>query len=131
MLGPQDPPVLDRVFGYFPRLKERLGQAGGTLSGGEQRMLAIGRALLGKPRLPLLDAPTEGLMPSLVTLVEETVRRLRDEGVTILLDEQDPTTALAVADRVYVVEKCEVRVPATPAELRAAGTSWASARRSP
>ncbi len=83
-------------------------------------MLAIGRALLGKPRLLLLDEPTEGLMPSLVSLVEDTVRRLRDEGVTILLVEQNLATALAVADRIYIMEKGEVRVTATPDELRAA-----------
>jgi branched-chain amino acid transport system ATP-binding protein len=118
--GDLDRQVLARVLDHFPRLRERLGQAGGTLSGGEQQMLAIGRALLGKPRLLLLDEPTEGLMPSLVTLVEETVRRLRQEGVTILLVEQNLATALAVADRVYVMEKGEVRVTATPAELRAA-----------
>jgi branched-chain amino acid transport system ATP-binding protein len=118
--GALDRRVLERVFGYFPRLEERLWQPGGTLSGGEQQMLAIGRALLGKPRLLLLDEPTEGLMPSLVTLVEETVRRLREEGVTILLVEQNLTTALAVADRVHIMEKGEVRVTATPAELRAA-----------
>ncbi|MBI4272123.1 MAG: ATP-binding cassette domain-containing protein, partial [Candidatus Rokubacteria bacterium] len=93
--------------------------AGGTLSGGEQQMLAIGRALLGKPRLLLLDEPTEGLMPSLVTLVEETVRRLKQEGVTILLVEQNLSTALAVADRVYVMEKGEVRLTAEPERLRA------------
>ena len=118
--GMLDQQVLDRVFTYFPRLRERLWQAGGTLSGGEQQMLAIGRALLGKPRLLLLDEPTEGLMPSLVTLVEETVRRLKQEGVTILLVEQNLSTALAVADRVYVMEKGEVRLTAEPERLRAA-----------
>jgi branched-chain amino acid transport system ATP-binding protein len=111
--------TLERVLGYFPRLKERLWQAGGTLSGGEQQMLAIGRALIGRPRLLLLDEPTEGLMPSLVTLVEETMRRLREEGTTILLVEQNLTTALSVGDRVYVMEKGEIRVTATPGELRA------------
>ena len=118
--GALDPTMLARVFEYFPRLKERLSQAGGTLSGGEQQMLAIGRALLGRPRLLLLDEPTEGLMPSLVTLVEATMRRLREEGTTILLVEQNLATALGVADRVYVMEKGEIRVTAEPAELRAA-----------
>jgi branched-chain amino acid transport system ATP-binding protein len=118
--GALDPAMLARVFEYFPRLQERLWQPGGTLSGGEQQMLAIGRALLGRPRLLLLDEPTEGLMPSLVALVEETMQRLREEGTTILLVEQNLATALAVADRVYVMEKGEIRVTATPAELRAA-----------
>jgi branched-chain amino acid transport system ATP-binding protein len=103
--GSLDRRMLERIFTYFPRLRERLWQPGGTLSGGEQQMLAIGRALLGKPRMLLLDEPTEGLMPSLVALVEETVRRLREEGVTILLVEQNLTTALAVADRVYIMER--------------------------
>jgi branched-chain amino acid transport system ATP-binding protein len=117
--GALDTGMLARVFEYFPRLKERLWQAGGTLSGGEQQMLAIGRALLGRPRLLLLDEPTEGLMPSLVTLVEQTMQRLRAEGTTILLVEQNLATALSVADRVYVMEKGEIRVTAEPAQLRA------------
>jgi branched-chain amino acid transport system ATP-binding protein len=117
--GALDPTTLARVFEYFPQLKERLRQPGGTLSGGEQQMLAIGRALLGRPRLLLLDEPTEGLIPSLVAVVEETMRRLRDEGTTILLVEQNLATALSVADRVYVMEKGEIRVTAAPAELEA------------
>jgi branched-chain amino acid transport system ATP-binding protein len=117
--GAVDAAVLARVFEYFPRLKERLWQPGGTLSGGEQQMLAIGRALLGRPRLLLLDEPTEGLMPGLVSLVENTMRRLREEGTTILLVEQNLATALSVADRVYVMEKGEIRVTAEPADLRA------------
>jgi branched-chain amino acid transport system ATP-binding protein len=117
--GALDTRTLARVFEYFPRLKERLWQVGGTLSGGEQQMLAIGRALLGRPRLLLLDEPTEGLMPSLVSLVEETMRRLRDEGTTILLVEQNLATALSLADRVYVMEKGEIRVTAAPSELEA------------
>ena len=117
--GALDKSTLARVFEYFPRLKERLWQPGGTLSGGEQQMLAIGRVLLGRPRLLLLDEPTEGLMPSLVTLVEETMRRLREEGTTILLVEQNLATALSVGERVYVMEKGEIRVTATPAELQA------------
>ena len=117
--GALDTNTLARVFEYFPRLKERLWQPGGTLSGGEQQMLAIGRALLGQPRLLLLDEPTEGLMPSLVALVEDTLRRLRLEGTTILLVEQNLATALSLADQVYVMEKGEIRVTAAPAELEA------------
>ncbi len=117
--GALDRGLLDRVFDYFPRLQERLWQPGGTLSGGEQQMLAIGRALLGKPRLLLLDEPSEGLMPSLVQLVEETIRRLRADGTAVLLVEQNIQTALALADRVYVMEKGEIRLEARPAELRA------------
>jgi branched-chain amino acid transport system ATP-binding protein len=117
--GSLDRAALARALEYFPRLRERLGQPGGTLSGGEQQMLAIGRALVGRPRLLLLDEPTEGLMPSLVALVEETIRRLREEGTTILLVEQNLNTALALADRVYVMEKGEIRLTAAPAQLQA------------
>jgi branched-chain amino acid transport system ATP-binding protein len=118
--GALDRGLLARVFDYFPRLQERLWQPGGTLSGGEPQMLAIGRALLGKPRLLLLDEPSEGLMPSLVQLVEDTIRRLRADGTAVLLVEQNIRTALALADRVYVMEKGEIRLEARPAELRAA-----------
>jgi branched-chain amino acid transport system ATP-binding protein len=112
--------TLPRVLEMLPFLKERRRQLAGTLSGGEQQLLAIGRALVGRPRLLLLDEPTEGLMPSLVALVEETMRRLRAEGTTILLVEQNLATALSLGDRVYVMEKGEIRVTATPAELQAA-----------
>ncbi len=117
--GSPDRARLERVFEYFPRLKERLSQPGGTLSGGEQQMLAIGRALLGAPRLLLLDEPSEGLMPSLVTLVEETIRQLHGEGIAILLVEQNLNTALTLAHRVYVMEKGAIQLRASPGELRA------------
>jgi branched-chain amino acid transport system ATP-binding protein len=116
--GALDRAVLERIFEFFPRLRERLWQSGGTLSGGEQQMLAIGRALLGRPRLLLLDEPSEGLMPSMVAQVEETIRRLRSDGTAILLVEQNLDTALALADRVYVMEKGEIRIESAPAELR-------------
>ena len=118
--GRVDRVQLDRVLEYFPRLRERLTQAGGTLSGGEQQMLAIGRALLGKPRLLLLDEPSEGLMPSMVGLVEDTIRRLHENGTAILLVEQNLGTTLALADRVYVMEKGQIRLESTAADLRAA-----------
>lgn len=96
---------LERVFEKFPRLKERLGQNAGTLSGGEQQMLAIGRALLAKPRLLLMDEPSLGLSPTFVEFVFETIRELREkDGYTILLVEQNANQALDVADRGYVLE---------------------------
>ncbi|MCC6315633.1 MAG: ABC transporter ATP-binding protein [Thermomicrobiales bacterium] len=95
---------LERVFALFPVLKERLGQAGGTLSGGEQQMLAMGRAMMAKPRLLLLDEPSLGLAPLMVGRIFEVIARLKAEGVTILLVEQNARKALEVADRAYVME---------------------------
>jgi branched-chain amino acid transport system ATP-binding protein len=96
---------LDRVFEKFPRLKERLGQNAGTLSGGEQQMLAIGRALMAKPQLLIMDEPPLGLAPVLVEFIIDTIHELRDkDGYTILLVEQNANQALAVADRGYVME---------------------------
>ena len=96
---------LERVFEKFPRLRERLGQNAGTLSGGEQQMLAIGRALLAKPRLLLMDEPSLGLSPTFVEFVFETIHELREkDGYTILLVEQNANQALDVADRGYVLE---------------------------
>jgi len=95
---------LDMVFELFPLLKERLGQAGGTLSGGEQQMLAIGRALMSRPRLLLLDEPSLGLAPLMVERIFATIAELRRQGRTILLVEQNVHHALDVADRAYVLE---------------------------
>jgi len=95
--------VRDRVLGLFPRLGERLGQAAATLSGGEQQMLAIARALCLEPRVLLLDEPTEGLQPSMIALIRDTVGRLRAEGVVVVLVEQRVDAVLAVADRVAFV----------------------------
>jgi len=95
---------LEMVFALFPLLKERLGQAGGTLSGGEQQMLAIGRALMSRPRLILLDEPSLGLAPLMVERIFETIAALKAQGRTILLVEQNVHHALDVADRAYVLE---------------------------
>ena len=94
----------DRVFGLFPRLAERRGQDGGTLSGGEQQMLAIGRALMSRPRVLLLDEPSMGLAPLVVKTIFEIVKQVNDDGVTVLLVEQNAAQALRLADRGYVLE---------------------------
>jgi branched-chain amino acid transport system ATP-binding protein len=98
----------DRVFGLFPVLKEREGQAGGTLSGGEQQMLAIGRALMSRPRLLMLDEPSMGLAPMLVEKIFELLREIHEQGTTILLVEQNAQAALQSADRGYVLESGEI-----------------------
>ena len=95
---------LDRVFDLFPILSERREQPAGTLSGGEQQMLAIGRALMTRPKLMMLDEPSTGLAPLLVEKIFETIRRLREEGITFLLVEQNAQGALSLADRGYVLE---------------------------
>ncbi len=106
-LRPRDPAVaqsLEHVLQLFPRLKERLNQKGGTLSGGEQQMLAMGRAIMAKPKLLMLDEPSMGLAPVIVDLIFDTIKRLNEEGMTILLVEQNAATALQVAHRGYVLE---------------------------
>jgi branched-chain amino acid transport system ATP-binding protein len=95
---------LERTLELFPRLRERLGQPAGTLSGGEQQMLAIGRALMARPRLLLLDEPSMGLSPILVETIFATIGQIRDAGATILLVEQNAALALDLADRAYVIE---------------------------
>ena len=107
---------LDTVFDLFPLLKERLGQAGGTLSGGEQQMLAIGRALMSRPRLLLLDEPSLGLAPLMVERIFETIAELKGQGRTILLVEQNVHHALDIADRAYVLETGRITLDG-PAEV--------------
>ncbi len=109
---------LDRVYALFPKLAERRRQLAGTLSGGEQQMLAIGRALMARPKVMLLDEPSMGLAPVIVQEVFATLRRLKAEGTTMLLVEQFARTALEVADRAYVMERGRIAVSGTPADLR-------------
>ncbi len=111
--------ALERVFALFPRLRERAEQAGGTLSGGEQQMLALGRALLTNGRLLLLDEPSEGLAPLIVREIGQVVKRLKGEHLSILLVEQNYHLALQVADRVYVVNKGQIVYEGTPSSLEA------------
>jgi branched-chain amino acid transport system ATP-binding protein len=108
---------LERVFELFPRLKDRLSQKAGTMSGGEQQMLAIGRALMARPRLLLLDEPSLGLAPIVVEDILSTLSRLRAEGVTVLLVEQNARAALKVADRAYVLETGRIILSGAAADL--------------
>jgi len=109
---------LDRVFDLFPRLKERRRQLGWSLSGGEQQMLAIGRALMARPRLLLLDEPSLGLAPRLAEEVYEHIKRIGETGLTILVVEQNTVLALAVADRAYVLESGRTVLEGAADELR-------------
>jgi branched-chain amino acid transport system ATP-binding protein len=109
---------MDRVFDLFPRLKERTKQEAGTMSGGEQQMLAIGRALMSRPRLLLLDEPSMGLAPVLVERIFEVIREINKQGTTILLVEQNANVALEIASRGYVLETGAIVISASAAELR-------------
>ena len=109
--------LLDKLYAYFPILSERRNQAGGTLSGGEQQMLAIARAMTLEPRIILLDEPTEGLMPRMVSQIHQIIDALHNEGVAILLVEQNVPLTLEASRRVYFIEKGEVRHHAMAAEL--------------
>jgi len=108
---------IGHVFELFPRLKERATQRAGTMSGGEQQMLAIGRALMSRPRLLLLDEPTLGLAPLVIAQIFDIIRTIRDEGVTVFLVEQNANKALQVADRGYVLENGRVVLADTAANL--------------
>ncbi|MFJ5713025.1 ABC transporter ATP-binding protein [Neobacillus sp. NPDC093127] len=101
---------IEKVFHYFPKLKSRLDQKGGTMSGGEQQMLAIGRALMMKPDLLMLDEPSMGLAPIIVEQIFEIIKELNQEGITILLVEQNAYQALQIADRGYVIQTGEIRL---------------------
>ncbi len=109
---------MEFVFSIFPRLQERAEQLGGTLSGGEQQMLAVARALMAKPRLLLMDEPSMGLAPILVEEIFNVIQRINQEGVTILLVEQNAHMALSVAHRGYVLETGVIQMEGTAAELR-------------
>ena len=108
---------IERVYEQFPRLKERRRQIAGTLSGGEQQMLAIGRALMSRPKLPMLDEPSMGLAPILVEQIFEIIQSLHRSGTTILLVEQNAQMALSVADRAYVMETGTISLSGTGHEL--------------
>ena len=112
-------PSLERVYEQFPRLKERRKQIAGTLSGGEQQMLAMGRALMSSPKLLMLDEPSMGLAPILVEQIFDIIKELHAAGTTILLVEQNAQAALSVADRAYVLETGRISLSGTGAELMA------------
>jgi branched-chain amino acid transport system ATP-binding protein len=111
--------LLDKVYAFFPVLAERRSQPGGTLSGGEQQMLAIARAMMLEPKIILLDEPTEGLMPRMVSQIGEIIEALHREGVAVLLVEQNVPLTLAAGERIYFIEKGEVRHHAAASELQA------------
>src|SRR6478736_9261693 len=111
--------LLDKVFNYFPVLGERRNQAGGTLSGGEQQMLAIARAMMLEPKIILLDEPTEGLMPRMVSQIRDIIGVLHRDGVAVLLVEQNVPLTLDAGQRIYIIEKGVVRHHAPAADLRA------------
>jgi len=108
---------LEFVFAYFPRLKERLGQLGGTLSGGEQQMLAMGRALMSRPKLILMDEPSMGLSPRYVSMIFDIIRQVNEKGVSLLIVEQNARAALSIAHRGYVLQTGEMVLEGPAQEL--------------
>ena len=108
---------IEMVYSYFPRLKERSWQPGGTLSGGEQQMLAVGRALMGRPKLLMMDEPSLGLAPIVVQGIFEIIRQIHEAGTTVLLIEQNANMALHVADRAYVIENGQISMEGTGKDL--------------
>lgn len=110
---------MEKVYELFPRLLERRKQLSGTLSGGEQQMLAMGRAIMAKPKLLLLDEPSMGLAPLIVKQIFNIIEQINKEGTTVLLVEQNANMALSVADRAYVIETGRIQISGTAAELQA------------
>ena len=110
--------TLDKIYEFFPRLKERASSMGGNLSGGEQSMLSIGRSLMTNPSLLLLDEPSEGLSPIMVQEVMKIIRKLKEDGLSMLMVEQNLSMALSVADVVYILSKGQVVFEGTPEELK-------------
>lgn len=123
LTGAPDPAVMAGLFQRFPRLEERLSQAAGTLSGGEQQMLALARCLVMKPSLIMLDEPTEGIMPKLVSQIRHEIAEIAKQGISVLLVEQNLRTALRLASRVYLMERGTIVHEATPDALRADPTT--------
>jgi branched-chain amino acid transport system ATP-binding protein len=115
--GPAVHASREQVLDLFPRIRDRLGQAAGTLSGGEQQMLAIGRGIMARPKVLVLDEPSVGLAPMVVTEIMQALARLRDDGLTILLVEQNARAAFKVANRVYLMDRGRVLLQGTPAQL--------------
>lgn len=116
--GRPDPNRLEEIFARFPRLLERARQAGGTLSGGEQQMLAIARCLMAGPQLLILDEPTEGIMPTLVADIRRTIQSINSSGVAVLLVEQNVKTALRICERVYLMEKGRIAHEGSSVDMR-------------
>jgi branched-chain amino acid transport system ATP-binding protein len=117
--APFDRAHMEEIFERFPRVEERLQQRAGTLSGGEQQMVAMARALMREPKLVLMDEPTEGLMPSLIPEIQGITQDIADEGYTIVIVEQNVDLVLEIADRIYLMDNGRIHEEATPAELRA------------
>jgi branched-chain amino acid transport system ATP-binding protein len=117
--GPEFAEALERVFTLFPRVEERLRQLAGTLSGGEQQMVAIGRALMARPKLLCMDEPSMGLSPAYVEQVFEIIQKINQQGTTVFMVEQNANMALSIADRAYVLQTGQVVLSGPAAELRA------------
>lgn len=118
----EDPALLEETLALFPRLTRLLERRGGALSGGEQQLLALARCLMGRPRLVLLDEPTEGIQPSIVEEIVDTLRGLRDRGLSLVLVEQNLDFIAALSDRVLVIQKGAITAELAPADLRHADT---------